>query len=313
MKGIRKILLYLREYIQKELNWGIVLFLGSFLALAIWFNYEYRFEKRILDSAYETNRYFFYNMAYYMAPYLVGALAIGLFSGKWDFWKKGGFWLVLLIFAGAQSIDSWYHWYEPFDLPRETRYLGRKLFAKVVRTSCYLLPILLFYLFVRKRRNSFFGLTRKGFDAGPYYLMMAIMIPALFWASFDPSFLKAYPTYQPGMAERYLDISPWITFIPYELLYATTFLALEILFRGFLIFEMEKFLGDKVVIPMVCVYCTLHFGKPMMECISSIFGGFILGVIALRTRSVYGGAWVHIFIALGMDLLAFLQEEYWMK
>ena len=76
---------------------------------------------------------------------------------------------------------------------------------------------------------------------------------------------------------------------------------------------MEKYLGEKVVIPMEMVYCTLHFGKPMMETVSSIFGGFILGVIALRTRSVYGGVWVHIFIALGMDLLAFLQEEYLMK
>ena len=138
------------------------------------------------------------------------------------------------------------------------------------------------------------------------------MTPLLIWASFDASFLRAYPTYTVGIAERYLDVSPWVTFLSYEAFYALTFLALEILFRGFIIFEMEKYLGEKVVIPMVVVYCTLHFGKPMMECISSIFGGFILGVIALRTRSVYGGVWVHIFIALGMDILAFLQKEYWM-
>ena len=164
-----------------------------------------------------------------------------------------------------------------------------------------------------KKRSSFFGFTTKGFDKSPYLIMMLIMTPLLIWASFDESFLRAYPTYQPGRAETFWEISHWVTFSGYEILYAITFMALEILFRGFLIFEMEKYLGDRVVIPMVCVYCTLHFGKPMMECISSIFGGFILGVIALRTRSVFGGIWVHVFIALGMDLLAFLQETYFMK
>lgn len=312
MKGFNKIFNYLRQYLKAEFHLGMFLSLGIFLVIAIWFNYTYNLERGILDGRKGESGFFWWNMLYYAAPYLVGCLAISVFRKKWDFWLKPGFWLVLFIFCFALSFDAFYHWYSLFDVDRELEYLSRKYVAKVTRASIYIIPIAIYYFLKKNKGESFFGLTMKGFDKSPYLIMMLIMTPLLIWASFDASFLRSYPTYNVGIAEAHLGVSPWFTFIPYEALYALTFLALEILFRGFIIFEMEKYLGEKVVIPMVVVYCTLHFGKPMMECISSIFGGFILGVIALRTRSVYGGVWVHIFIAVGMDLLAFLQKEYWM-
>ncbi|MBI1184392.1 hypothetical protein GC194_08980 [bacterium] len=310
MKGLQKIIWYLREYLAKEFVAGMYLSLALFLALAIVFNYSVNFESRILGNQLGKPGFFWMNMAYYAVPYLVGCLAVSLFTRNFSYFKKPGFWLVLGVFCFALSGDAFYNWYQLFDVPAELGYLTTKLTAKVFRVAFYLIPLLLYFLFVKKRRGGFFGLTTRGFDSRPYLFMMLVMTPLLIWASFQPSFLRAYPTYVFGMAERYLGVGHWVTFVPYELFYALTFMALEILFRGFLIFEMEKYLGEKVVIPMVVVYCTLHFGKPLMECISSIFGGFLLGVIALRTRSVYGGIWVHIFIAVGMDLLAFVQEEY---
>lgn len=325
MKGFKKIFGYLKGYLSQEFNLLLFLFLGVFLAVSIWFNYTYNLEKGILDGRRNMPGYFWLNMLYYAVPYLIGCLGLALFykdkpnvtqSGmvkKGRFFTQPGFWLVLFIFCLSLSGDSWFHWYDWISVPFEAKYYLRKMTSKIVRASFYIVPILIYYLIVRKRKGSFFGLTTRGFDKQPYLIMMLIMIPLLIWASFDASFLKTYPTYKLGSIEGFYGLSNWITFVPYELFYAITFIALEILFRGFLIFEMEKYLGEKVVIPMVCVYCTLHFGKPMMECISSIFGGFILGVIALRTRSVYGGVWVHIFIAVGMDLLAFLQKEFFMK
>lgn len=310
MKGFKKIYQYLKSYLVQEFHIGLFLFLGVFLTAAIWFNYTYNFERGILDKEYGKLSYLGWSILYYMVPYLVGCLGISIFRKDFSFYRKGGFWLVLFIFAFALSFDSYYKWYNLIDVPGEIYMYSRKMVSKLTRGSIYLIPLLIYFFFVRKRRDSFFGLTTKGFDRNPYLIMMLIMTPLLIWASFNPDFLRAYPTYNPGRAEAYLGVSNWVTFIPYELFYAFTFFALEILFRGFLIFEMEKFLGERVVIPMVCVYCTLHFGKPMMECVSSIFGGFILGVIALRTRSVYGGVWVHIFIAVGMDVLAHIQKEY---
>jgi membrane protease YdiL (CAAX protease family) len=321
MKGLKKIIAYLYSYAQsvfpggKQLKStiGLLVSLSVFLIAAIWFNYSYNFERGILDREQNRTLYFIYNMLYYSVPYLFGALMLSIFKKDWSYWKKGGFWLVIFMFCFSLSFDAWYKWYSLIDVPRQLEYYNRKMTAKVTRALIYLIPIGIYYMLSRKKMESFYGLTTKGFDKSPYLIMMLIMTPLLIWASFNPDFLRSYPTYNVGTAEKYLEVSHWVTFLPYEALYALTFLALEVLFRGFLIFEMEKHLGEKVVIPMVMVYCTLHFGKPMMETISSIFGGFLLGVIALKTRSVYGGVWVHIFIALGMDILAFLQEEYFMK
>lgn len=332
MKGFKKIFGYLKQYLKSEFNWGLYLSLAIFLAIAIWFNYTYRFEKGILGGMRNHPAYFWLNMLYYSVPYLIGCLAIVLFHKEKSpvvsvakevaptgmvqggrFFKKPGFWLVLGVFSFALSADSWFRWYDWIEVPFEAKLYLRKMTSKIMRVAFYILPILLYYLFVRKRKGSFFGLTTKGFDKSPYLIMMLIMVPLLIWAAYNSDFLKYYPTYKPGGIEDFYGVSAWTTFIPYELFYGLTFVALEILFRGFLIYEMEKYLGDKVVIPMVCIYCTLHFGKPMMECISSMFGGFILGVIALRSRSVYGGVWVHIFIAIGMDLFAFLQKGYFAK
>ena len=319
---MKKIYGYLKEYLEEHFDWRLFLSLAIFLGVAIWFNYYFfdevvngkirhrTFERHVIDDFYKEPIYFFINLIYYAVPYLVGALAVGAFGLGFRFLLKPGFWLVLGIFCLVQAGDGFYHWYTVTDNP-EIYYYTRKMIQKIVRASFYFVPIAVYFFVRRKHMVSFHGLTLKNFDPKPYLIMMLIMTPLLIWASFDESFLRAYPTMTPGRAAAFWNVPTWLTFGGYEFLYALTFMGLELLFRGFLIFEMEKYLGEKVVIPMVCVYCTLHFGKPMMECISSIFGGFILGVIALRTRSVFGGIWVHIFIALGMDILAFLQEEVW--
>jgi membrane protease YdiL (CAAX protease family) len=71
---------------------------------------------------------------------------------------------------------------------------------------------------------------------------------------------------------------------------------------------MLAFIGRGAVLSMAVVYCSLHFGKPMGEAISSVVGGYILGVIAFETRSVWGGVIVHMGIAWLMETVAFLQK-----
>ena len=56
---------------------------------------------------------------------------------------------------------------------------------------------------------------------------------------------------------------------------------------------------------MAVLYCMLHINKPMGEAISSIFGGYILGVIALSQRHILGGCIVHIGIAGLMEVMAY--------
>ena len=79
----------------------------------------------------------------------------------------------------------------------------------------------------------------------------------------------------------------------------------ELMFRGFFVIGMSSVLGREAVVPMAVFYCTIHFGKPEAEAISSLFGGYLLGAIAYQTRSIWGGVIVHIGLAWMMELVAF--------
>ena len=51
-------------------------------------------------------------------------------------------------------------------------------------------------------------------------------------------------------------------------------------------------------------YCMIHYGKPMPETFSAIGAGIVLGLMSLKTRSIWLGAVLHVAVALSMDLLA---------
>ena len=48
----------------------------------------------------------------------------------------------------------------------------------------------------------------------------------------------------------------------------------------------------------------IHYGKPMPETLGAIGAGIILGTIAMRTKSIWGGMLIHIGVAMTMDVLA---------
>jgi hypothetical protein len=48
----------------------------------------------------------------------------------------------------------------------------------------------------------------------------------------------------------------------------------------------------------------IHFHKPFLECLGAVVAGLVLGHLALRFRAFWGGALLHILVAVSMDLLA---------
>ncbi|NBP70611.1 MAG: CPBP family intramembrane metalloprotease [Cytophagia bacterium] len=134
------------------------------------------------------------------------------------------------------------------------------------------------------------------------------MLPLLLSASFLESFQRQYPMYKSNNAYLLLNVPEWVTALTYEIAYGLDFITVELLFRGFLVIGMIKILGRNAIVPMAVIYCMLHFGKPMGEAISSIFGGYILGVVAYETRSVWGGIIVHMGIAWLMEIIAYGQK-----
>ena len=98
----------------------------------------------------------------------------------------------------------------------------------------------------------------------------------------------------------------WKVKLVFEALYGLDFFNTELFFRGLLVFVFVRFLGPNAIYAIAVTYCVCHFGKPLAEAISSFFGGYILGVIALYSRNIWGGVLVHAGIALLMDFSAML-------
>ena len=61
--------------------------------------------------------------------------------------------------------------------------------------------------------------------------------------------------------------------------------AWEFLFRGYMLFGLEKSIGKSAIFVQTIPFVLLHLGKPFLETLACIPGGFILGYIAHRTRS----------------------------
>ncbi|PIP54606.1 MAG: hypothetical protein COX07_04410 [Bacteroidetes bacterium CG23_combo_of_CG06-09_8_20_14_all_32_9] len=129
-------------------------------------------------------------------------------------------------------------------------------------------------------------------------------------ASFSSDFLYTYPTFKPWVTGNAFGLEKWQMGGIYELFYSVDFITVEMIFRGALVLGMIKLIGKDCILPMISVYCFLHFGKPIGEAISSIFGGYFLGVIAINTQSVLGGSILHIGVALMMEIFAYSQHFF---
>lgn len=170
------------------------------------------------------------------------------------------------------------------------------------------LAVIVLVLFLIWRRchpeQAFYGMQAKGFNATPYFGMLALMVPLLLWAATQRDFLAVYPKFQ--NSDFLVQKGRWYHVFLYELSYGSDFISIELFFRGFLVLAFVKWVGKEAVLPMALFYCTIHFGKPLGECISSYFGGLILGAVTLHTRSIWGGLIVHLGIAWLMELFGYL-------
>jgi membrane protease YdiL (CAAX protease family) len=130
-----------------------------------------------------------------------------------------------------------------------------------------------------------------------YALMFGLILPAVIQASQHEGFYRTYPFYKWANRSSF-DFWTW------QLMYAAQFLSLEFFFRAFLLQGLRRSLGSNAIFVMVIPYCMIHYGKPMAETFGAIGAGLILGTLAMRTRSIWGGVLIHVGVALTMDLLA---------
>lgn len=297
---------HLRLDFRPDLYGATVLWLALLLSV----NYYFDFEDSYIDSfqndpCWPVLYFLLYATAYYGSVWLWTH-----FHRRTDVWRNRDFWLrsstalvCYAIYAGFYAHVSW----------------SQQLFGGQVFTFLYyclhnlqsvltiVLPLFLFYKLVDRQPTHFYGMAPKQKGLVLYASMLGLMIPLITLASFQPDFLAAYPTYRDTNANEFFNVPEWVTALTYELCYGWDFVPTELLFRGFLVIGMSRVLGRGAVLPMVVWYCAIHFGRPPGEAISSVFGGYLLGVLALSTRSIWGGLLIHIGIAWGMELAAFWQ------
>ena len=118
----------------------------------------------------------------------------------------------------------------------------------------------------------------------------------------SPDFGTYYPFYK-------LSSRSWYDFLSWEAMYFAQFLALEVFFRGWWLGALRKAFGSGAVFAMIVPYCMIHYGKPYLEANGAILAGIVLGTLAMRTKSIWGGVMLHITVAGLMDWLALLHRH----
>jgi hypothetical protein len=309
---MREIYYQLKDYYLRQVRMAYVISLWIFLAVAIYFNYQYDFENSILRTQNRAGIYPLLVFAYYSIPYVYAFITYAWFYNAWYIFKLRKFWMPVLVGLAALTLNESFYWHLQWI---ETHINGSAdmnfTYACVQNFASfflYLLPPLAHWLYFDRKKMPLYGFASKRFKAKPYLLMLCCMFPLLLAASFTNDFKETYPLFNDWGFSLVNQLPNWISVVIFEFCYGLNFVMIEFLFRGFMVLAFIEILGMDSILPMATVYCVYHFGKPMGEAISAFFGATILGVVAYNSRSIYGGILIHIGIAFLMELLAFLQK-----
>lgn len=307
---MKKIWKFLKNHLQEDFNPRQYAVIAFFMFVSITLNYTFDFEDDYLEMMAGYPKFiayfFFYSIPYFLSVYVYTHFQkiANIFNNP-DFWIKSLFGITLLTLDSSTPYleDLVYYFFHP-----RTQFWAYKVCINGISFFTVAFPILLFYYFFERKKKHLYGLSADRFDAAPYFAMLAIMLPLIIAASFNDAFLRQYPMYKTSGAHIHLGVPEWMTAATYEIAYGLDFITVEYLFRGFLVIGMMSILGRGSVLAMAVIYCFLHFGKPAGEAVSSIVGGYILGVVAYETKSIWGGIIVHMGIAWMMEAVAFLHK-----
>jgi membrane protease YdiL (CAAX protease family) len=120
---------------------------------------------------------------------------------------------------------------------------------------------------------------------------LAMMALVLYGAGKMPEFRSYYRMY---------DID-WPQLLLSHALYMFSW---EFLFRGYMLFGLEKSIGKSAIFVQAIPFVLLHLGKPFLETLACIPGGFILGYVAYKTRSFLPCFIIHLGIYVMMIFFA---------
>ncbi len=304
---------YIRDFVRED--WHPLPYVGLvfLLAAALFINYSSIIDIQWVGredgmTAWTLHYFLLYGGAYYAAALL------GSKDSQRAYLSDARFWVfsLLLIFTALLPKVGFAR---PIDVMSMAQWSGpEKLFVHKSQFFLYqfMLTAVALGLMVLVLGGWYrleVGLRWDGATLRKYLFILLAVSPLMVAASFLPDFQRAYPQYKPWFGDGVaFGLSETERTAIFTLCYSTGFLAVELLFRGAMVIGMFRIMGTRAVLPMAAMYCVFHFGKPMGEAIASIFGSYVLGVLALYGRSIMGGVVVHLGIALLMELLGHVQH-----
>lgn len=266
--------------------------------------------QRWIVPMYGASPYGLYFAIYYACIYFLIAIPNQLIRKEyaplkdWRFYLKPLFFITLM--ATAIGYTEYRQWFNSDSLTRLDSYFLRYSWVFVDGIFLVVVPLAIYkYLFDRKVEGVY-GLCRRTGHINVYLLALLCLLPFVAAASFLPDFQAYYPRFHPGRWEGALGWPMWGITAFFETCYGLDFLTTEVFFRGAMVIGLTAIMGPRAVLPMCIFYCTVHFGKPMLESASAIFGGYLLGILAYKTKHIWGGVCAHLGIAFMMEIMGLI-------
>jgi membrane protease YdiL (CAAX protease family) len=159
------------------------------------------------------------------------------------------------------------------------------------RVILYLfIPLFVILVFFREHPGEY-GFSLGDWKTGLLLTALGILLmaPVIYYlGSGDPSMQEYYKPLTKGL--------PWTTFLD--------LIGWEFLFRGWILFGYARKFGAEALWLQAVPFALMHNGKPEIETLSTIFGGFAFGWVAWRTKSFVWPFLIHWFIATFIIIVA---------
>ncbi len=158
-----------------------------------------------------------------------------------------------------------------------------------------------------RRRLAFIG----------FLILMGLGAVAAFGGSRYPSMQETYPLYR--------DFASVEMFLLYELSYFPFFLAIEFIFRGYLLFGLAGATATGVgvsgpftfhryaLLIQMLGYTAWHLGKPLPELWGTVVWGLFAGAIAYTARSLWPAILAHWLFNVAMDWQILVKTGEWAR
>lgn len=305
-KSVLALFREIRLFLKQDFHLLAYIYTLLFVGVFIFLNYQFGFYREVMKSSYYDGKSLLYFPLFYLFFYFSVAIPTLLFRKDFKTLKNEKFYFKSIGFILLYGLSIGFYAHKNLQIGslfyEENAYIIR-IISQLKSLLFYFVPLFIIKHLYDKKIEGIYGLTRKTSHIKGYFSLFLMLLPFVVLISFSPDFQLAYPQFKPWFYEGIFGSPTWLYSIVFEITYALDFVMTELMFRGALVIGMAALLGRKAILPMVAMYCAIHFGKPLGETISSVFGGYILGALAYQTRHIWGGVIVHILIALAMEIL----------